>query len=317
MLPSEMNPDLLVGLETRDDAGIYRISENLALVQTIDFFTPIVDDPNDFGQIAVANSLSDIYAMGGVPKTALNVLGYPSDIIDRATVIEILKGGYTKAKEAGVIILGGHSVKDPELKFGMAVTGVIHPDEIVHNSGAKPGDALILTKPLGTGILTTALKNENLPDDILHIVTQKMKQLNKTASELMKEHGANACTDITGYGLLGHLSEMAEASDVSAKIFSANIPLFPGAMDFSQRKQLPGGLLENQNYLRKYIRQQTHIGENLLNILFDPQTSGGLLISISGDKADDLLNKLKKNGYPESAIIGEVMPKTDVRLKID
>jgi len=311
-----MNPDLLVGLETRDDAGIYRIAEDLALVQTVDFFTPIVDDPNDFGQIAVANSLSDIYAMGGIPKTGLNILGYPTDIVDKFTVTEILKGGYSKAKEAGVSILGGHSVKDPELKFGMAVTGLIHPEKVIRNSGAKPGDVLILTKALGTGILTTALKNEKLPDDLLKIVTKKMKQLNKSASELMKKYGANACTDITGYGLLGHLLEMVEASGVSARVFATKAPLLPGAMDFSELKQLPGGLLDNQKYLSKYIRQKSSIDENLMNIMFDPQTSGGLLISISSDIADELLNDLINRGCPDSTVVGEIAAEKELAIEI-
>ncbi len=315
MLPSEANPDLLVGMETHDDAGIYRISNDLALVQTVDFFTPILDDPNDFGQIAVANSLSDIYAMGGKPKTGLNIVGYPPDIIDKNTIAEILKGGYNKAKEAGVHILGGHSVKDPELKFGMAVTGLIHPDEIIHNSGAKVGDALILTKPLGTGILTTALKNEQLSHDLLSLVSSVMKRLNRAASESMKKFDAHACTDITGYGLLGHLFEMVQASGVSARVFSAKVPLLPGALDFSKKKQLPGGLKDNQEYLQKQVRKKSPIDENLLNILFDPQTSGGLLISISSEQAQSLLRELG-NDHNDYAIVGEITTREEFPVEI-
>lgn len=304
-----------MGLETRDDAGIYRISDNIALVQTVDFFTPIVDDPYDFGEIAVANSLSDIYAMGGIPKTGLNILGYPENFMDKTVIAEILKGGYNKAKEAGVSILGGHSVKDPELKFGMSVTGIIGPKEIVRNNGAHPGDQLILTKPLGTGILTTALKNEKLPEDLLSIVSKKMKQLNNVASELMKKYKANACTDITGFGLLGHLFEMVQASNVSAEINSSEVPLLPGAKDFSNQKQLPGGLKENREYLTKHIQHKSDMDENILNILFDPQTSGGLLISISPENAQNLLRGLK-NAHNDCAIVGEITAKKEFSIKI-
>lgn len=315
LLPREINPDLLVGLETRDDAGIYQISEDLALVQTVDFFTPIVDDPYDFGEIAVANSLSDIYAMGGIPKTGLNILGYPESTIDKSIIAEILKGGYNKAKEGNVSILGGHSVKDPELKFGMSVTGIINPKEVVRNNGARPGDQLILTKPLGTGILTTALKNEKLPEDLLSLVSQKMRQLNNFSSELMKRYKANACTDITGFGLLGHLFEMVQASNVSTEIISSRVPLLPGTLDFSRQKQLPGGLKDNQKYLTKFIQQKSRIDEELLNILFDPQTSGGLLISIPAEHAENLLKELE-NKHTECAIVGEVTTKNEIPIQI-
>ena len=253
--------------------------------------------------------------MGGIPKTGLNIIGYPENIIDKPVIAEILKGGFYKAKEAGVSILGGHSVKDPELKFGMSVTGIINPNEIIRNSGAVPGDQLILTKPLGTGILTTALKNEKLPEDLLAIVTQKMKQLNNAASKLMKKYNANACTDITGFGLLGHLFEMIQASDVSAKINSSDVPLLPGTIDFSKQKQLPGGLKENQKYLTKHIQHKLGMDENLLNILFDPQTSGGLLISIPSEQAQNLLKELE-NEHKECAIVGEITAKKKILIEI-
>lgn len=308
---------MLVGMATRDDAGVYKISENLALVQTVDFFTPIVDDPYDFGEIAVANALSDIYAMGGMPITGLNIVGYPPEIIDKTVIAEILKGGYNKARDADVHILGGHSVKDPELKYGMAISGIIHPEEIVPNSSAQVGDVLVLTKPIGTGILTTALKNDKLPDDLLGIVSSVMKQLNRGASELMRQYGVHACTDITGYGLLGHLFEMAEASKVSARVYASRVPLLPEALTFSKMKQIPGGLRENQKYLIKNIHRKSQIDENLWNVLFDPQTSGGLLIALAPDRAEELITELKKSGYSDSAVVGEVTSRSDICIEID
>ncbi|MFQ5582848.1 MAG: selenide, water dikinase SelD, partial [Calditrichia bacterium] len=295
----------------RDDAGIYKISEELALVQTIDFFTPIVDNPYDFGQIAVANALSDIYAMGGTPKTGLNMVGFPTETISKKVVAEILRGGYDKASEACVTILGGHTVKDPELKFGMAVTGFINPGRILHNSGALPGDVLILTKPLGTGILTTALKNEKLPDDLLTNVTTIMKKLNGNASEMMQEYDTHACTDITGYGFLGHLYELVAASGVSAEIAAGDVPLLPGAVEFSKEKQIPGGLKENMRYLTENLDVESSVSADLLNILFDPQTSGGLLISLPEYHAGELLSDLKGNGYHQSRIVGKIVGKSE------
>lgn len=315
-LPPAINPDVLVGLDTNDDGGVYRISEDLALVQTVDFFTPVVDDPYDYGQIAAANSLSDIYAMGGAPRTALNILGFPQGTVDKKAVSQILLGGYEKAREAGVAILGGHSVKDPELKFGMAVTGFISPKEILRNSTARPGDALVLTKPLGTGILTTALKSEKLPDDLLRIITEAMKQLNKAASEAMKRHSAHACTDITGYGLLGHLFEMANGSGLSAKADAGKIPLFPGVIEFAKGGNIPGGLKENRAFLKPHLKIAKDIDEAIVNIVHDPQTSGGLLISLPPEKAGALVKDLKENSGINAAIIGEMLPKAAIAIEV-
>jgi len=296
---------VLVGLDTHDDAGIFLVNEDHAIIQTVDFFTPIVDDPYDYGQIAAANSLSDIYAMGGTPVTALNIVGFPDTVLDMEILAKIITGGFEKAREAGVTILGGHSVKDPELKFGMAVTGTISPDEIIRNNTARPGDALILTKPLGTGILTTTLKNGKLTDDLLQIVTQTMKRLNKTASEIMKQFGATACTDVTGYGLMGHLHEMTSGSNVSARLFAEKIPLLPGVRENYKRKNIPGGLRDNRKYLEKFARISENADSLVVDVLFDPQTSGGLLIALPREKAASCLSALHDAGETESEIIGE------------
>lgn len=307
---------MLVGLETNDDAGIIRISEDLAMIQTVDFFTPIVDDPYDYGQIAAANSLSDIYAMGGVPRTALNILGFPNTVVDKKTVSQIILGGYEKAHEAGVAILGGHSVKDPELKFGLAVTGFISPNEILRNSTARAGDALVLTKRIGTGILTTALKNEKLPEELLRIITDSMKQLNKDASEAMKRHKAHACTDITGYGLMGHLHEVVKGSGVSARIEATEILLFPSVLDFARAGNIPGGLKENRAFLKPHLKIAPGIDEAMVNVLHDPQTSGGLLIALPPENAEALVRDLPENSGVDAAIIGEILPKGEYAIEI-
>jgi selenide,water dikinase len=316
LLPAEINPDVLVGLETKDDAGVLLISEDLAMIQTVDFFTPIVDDPYDYGQIAAANSLSDIYAMGGIPRTALNIFGFQDTTVTKKTVSQIILGGYEKAREAGVSILGGHSVKDPELKFGLSVTGFINPREIVRNSTAKAGDLLVLTKPIGSGILATALKNETLPDDLLAIITDSMKQLNRAASEAMKRHNANACTDITGYGLTGHLFEMAEGSNVSAKIEAEKVPLFPAVQEFAKAGNIPGGLKENRAYLQSEVALAPGIDEAMVNVLHDPQTSGGLLVSLPPENAAALVKDLKENSGIDAAIVGEIRPRGEASIEI-
>jgi len=307
---------VLVGLETNDDAGVIRISEDLAMIQTVDFFTPIVDNPYDYGQIAAANSLSDIYAMGGVPRTALNILGFPNTVVDKKTVSQIILGGYEKAREAGVAILGGHSVKDPELKFGLAVTGFIAPDEILRNSTARVGDALVLTKRIGTGILTTALKNEKLPEELLRIITDSMKQLNKEASETMKRHKAHACTDITGYGLMGHLYEVVKGSGVSARIEASKILLFPSVLDFARAGNIPGGLKENRAFLKPHLKIAPGIEDAMVNVLHDPQTSGGLLISLPPANAEALVRDLRENSGIDAAIIGEILPKGVAAIEV-
>ncbi len=296
-----------MGIETHDDAGVYKLNDDLALIQTIDFFTPVVDDPYDYGQIAVVNSLSDIYAMGATPLTALNVVGFPITTLDKINLAYIIKGGWDKAREAGVAILGGHSVKDPEVKYGLAVTAIAHPDKIIRNNTARPGDALILTKPLGTGILTTALKNEMLPDDLLKIVTDTMKRLNKTASEVMRQHGVTACTDVTGFGLLGHLYEMMVGSGTTAQLDTASIPLLPEVLTFAEKKQIPAGLKENRQFLTDFVQVPDNMNPHLLNELFDPQTSGGLLITVPESEADACVSHLRESGDVNASVIGKII----------
>ena len=304
-------------METQDDAGVFQISDDLALIQTVDFFTPIVDDPYDYGQIAVANSLSDIYAMGATPITALNIVGFPIATMDKKILSQILQGGWDKALEAGVTILGGHSVKDPEIKYGLAVTALAHPKKIIKNNTAKIGDKLILTKPIGTGILTTALKNEKLSNRLLKLVTENMKYLNRDAGQIMLKYQASACTDVTGFGLLGHLFEMTESGNFSVKIYSSMIPLLPDVLNLIAKKHIPGGLKENYNYLQPRVSYSGSPDDPLLKALYDPQTSGGLLFTISPEWAQACLTELSDESYLESAIIGEVIERNRKSIYID
>jgi selenide,water dikinase len=304
-------------LETQDDAGVFQISDDLALIQTVDFFTPIVDDPYDYGQIAVANSLSDIYAMGATPITALNIVGFPIATMDKKILSQILQGGWDKALEAGVTILGGHSVKDPEIKYGLAVTALAHPKKIIKNNTAKIGDKLILTKPIGTGILTTALKNEKLSNRLLKLVTENMKYLNRDAGQIMLKYQASACTDVTGFGLLGHLFEMTESGNFSVKIYSSMVPLLPDVLNLIAKKHIPGGLKENYNYLQPRVSYSGSPDDPLLKALYDPQTSGGLLFTISPEWAQACLTELSDESYLESAIIGEVIERNRKSIYID
>ena len=304
-------------METQDDAGVFQISDDLALIQTVDFFTPIVDDPYDYGQIAVANSLSDIYAMGATPITALNIVGFPIATIDKKILSQILQGGWDKALEAGVTILGGHSVKDPEIKYGLAVTALAHPKKIIKNNTAKIGDKLILTKPIGTGILTTALKNEKLSNRLLKLVTENMKYLNRDAGQIMLKYQASACTDVTGFGLLGHLFEMTESGNFSVKIYSSMVPLLPDVLNLIAKKHIPGGLKENYNYLQPRVSYSGSPDDPLLKALYDPQTSGGLLFTISPEWAQACLTELSDESYLESAIIGEVIERNRKSIYID
>ncbi len=305
-LPKASHPDLLVGVNTIDDAGVFRVSDDLALVQTVDFFTPIVDDPYTYGAIAAANALSDIYAMGGEPLTALNIVCYPKGIVSEEMLGEILRGGFDKAAEAGCLIVGGHSVEDKEMKYGLAVTGKIHPKKILTNANVQPGDALVLTKPLGTGIVTTAFKLGTISDELYRRVTDSMLALNNTAAKLAVEFGAHACTDITGFGLLGHAWGMARESNVGF-IFDANqIPIFAGAEELADQGFLTKNDRSNREYLKGYVHIDNSFSENLVRVLYDPQTSGGLLISVSSEAVEDLETELKKQGVEDARIIGRV-----------
>ena len=293
-------------MERAEDAGVYKLTDDLAIIQTIDFFTPIVDDPYSFGQVAAANALSDVYAMGGKPLTAMNIVCFPIKKMDIAILREILAGGIDKLHEAEVILVGGHSVEDEELKYGLSVTGTIHPAKVVLNTGARPGDKLILTKPLGTGIISTALKGKAADEDAVASIVKSMTTLNRKASELMQETGVRACTDVTGFGLLGHAAEMMEDSDISMVIHSAAVPLFPGVKELAEMGMVPGGLHRNREFRRDMVKVAKEVPDYLADILFDPQTSGGLLISLSAKKAPALLERMHREGIKEATIIGEV-----------
>jgi selenide, water dikinase len=304
-LPPVTDPNVLVGHATSDDAGVYRLSADLALVQTVDFFTPVVDDPYDFGRIAAANALSDVYAMGGTPLTALNIAAFPVEELGTEILARILEGGAAVAAEAGVVILGGHTVKDDEPKYGLAVTGTIRPDEVVTNGGARPGDLLLLSKPIGTGILTTARKRDVIDDDALAPAILQMARLNDRAARAMLAHGAHAATDVTGYGLIGHGGEMARASGVALAIDAHRVPLFDGVLDLIARGAVPGGTSDNLAEHARFTTYSDDVGEDYRIALSDAQTSGGLLIAIPPEGAKGVLDELADLGTV--ALVGHVL----------
>ncbi len=306
-LPLETDPNLLVGRETSDDAGVYKLREDLALIQTLDFFTPIVNDPYIFGQIAAVNALSDIYAMGGKPLTAMNIVCFPKKSLEKSVLKQILKGGLEKIHEAGALLVGGHSVDDVELKYGLSVTGIIHPDKVMTNAGARPGDHLILTKPIGTGIIATALKGKFASKEAEQAMIAVMVESNRVAAEVMQEIGAHGCTDITGFGLLGHALEMAVASKYCLVITSSQVPIIPFAREYAQMGMVPGGTHANRNYCHRSLQVDPSIPAYLLDILSDAQTSGGLLIALSAERAPLLLEKLHTRGLSDASIIGEIL----------
>jgi selenide,water dikinase len=306
-LPLISHPNLIAGIESAEDAGVYKLRENLAIVQTLDFFTPIVDDPYIFGQVAAANSLSDVYAMGGKPVVAMNIICFPIKKMDISILQEILQGGLDKMREAEVILVGGHSVEDDELKYGLSVTGTIHPEKVLTNKGARVGDSLILTKPLGTGIINTALKGEIADEDSVAKSIECMSSLNRKAAELMTEVEVHACTDVTGFGLLGHACEMIEGEDVGMVIYSSVVPILPGTEEYAMMGLIPGGTLRNRNFRLSMIERSAEITDEKLLILFDAQTSGGLLFSLSSQIAKELLKRLHEEGIKEAAIVGEVV----------
>lgn len=297
---------MLVGFETSDDAGVYRLNAETALVQTVDFFTPMVDDPYAFGAIAAANALSDVYAMGGVPRTALNVVGYPIGQMPLEILEAILEGGLDKAREAGVTIVGGHTVDDAEPKYGMAVTGTVHPERVLRNCDARPGDRLLLTKPIGVGILTTALKRDLATPEQIDEATRSMMALNKDASAAMIAVGAHACTDITGYGLLGHLHEMLKGSNMAARIRMEDVPTFPAALAFAEADVVPGGSRNNLRYIEPCVRFSEKVTPAERLLLADAQTSGGLLMAVPADKAAHMAQELGARGVL-AAEIGEIL----------
>ncbi len=304
-------------MEHGEDAGVYQLREDLAVIQTVDFFTPIVDDPYTFGQIAVANALSDVYAMGGRPLTALNIVCFPVGKMDKAILREILRGGLDKMREAGVLLVGGHSVEDDEPKYGLSVLGVVHPDRVLLNRGANPGDRLLLTKALGTGIAGTAIKAQMADPELEAAAVRSMAALNRAAAEEMeKTPGVNACTDITGFGLLGHACEMIEGTGVGILIRSAEVPHFPGVRDLAETGILPAGLHRNRAFRVGMVTVEASCPEWLADILYDPQSSGGLFIAVAAGEAEDLLRRIRAAGATAAAIVGEVTGENPGRIRV-
>lgn len=309
------DPNLLVGSSTSDDAAVYRLNEETAIVQTVDYFTPVVDDPYTFGQITAANALSDIYAMGAKPLLALNIIGFPLKRLPIDVLVEILKGGADKVKEAGAILAGGHTIEDNEPKYGLAVTGIVHPDRVVTNAGARHGDALILTKPLGTGIINTAVKGRLADDSTSMAAVNLMAALNDRAARVMAAIGANACTDVTGFGLLGHLYEMLAASRVGCRIFLKEVPVLDQVRSLASMGLVPAGAYRNLEYLEEWLRWDGSIDDLDRLILADPQTSGGLLMAVSGDVADEAVRALEEEGVA-GVKIGEIIESEVPLLKV-
>jgi len=302
--PTDEN--VIVGLDRADDAGVYKISEDCALIQTVDFFTPVVDDPYWFGQIAAANALSDVYAMGGTPKTAMNLVAFPASEMDLAVLREIIKGGIDKLKEAGVVLVGGHSVEDKEIKYGLSVTGTIHPLRVLTKKNLRKGDRLVLTKALGTGIVNTAIKGGTASAALVESVTRLMATLNRDAAMVMADFDVGACTDVTGFGFIGHLAEMVIGSGMGVRIFSRQVPIIKEAMEFAAMGFIPGGAHKNRQFRESMIILPDTIERSLMDILADPQTSGGLLISVRGNQADELVSSLKDKGVGDAAVVGEI-----------
>lgn len=314
-LPKYTDERLIVGNETSDDAAVYKITDEIAMIQTVDFFTPVVDDPYTFGQIAAANSLSDVYAMGGEPKIALNIIGFPN-CLDNYVMEQILKGGINKVAEAGAIIAGGHSVEDEEPKYGLCVTGFVSPDKIFKNYGAKPGDILILTKPLGLGIINTAIKADLASEEAYEKAVNTMISLNKKAKKACENIDISSCTDITGFGLIGHSMEMAQNSKVTFKIKADKVPIIKETYEYAEMGLVPAGSYKNKYYFGSKV-EFNNVTDTLQDILFDPQTSGGLLIAIDSKYKQVLLDELVKQQIEtEFSIIGEVVKQEDKIIKI-
>ena len=314
-LPKFADEDLLVGVATSDDAAVYRVNDTLALIQTVDFFTPVVDDPYLFGQIAAANSLSDVYAMGGVPKLALNLVGFPG-CLDPSVLGEIMAGGADKGREAGAILIGGHSIQNDEPLYGLSVTGYVHPDRIWKNFGARPGDGLILTKQLGSGVVNTAVKGDLASERAQREAVDVMRSLNRKAKEALEGLAIHACTDVTGFGLIGHAEEMAEASGVTLVLEGGSIPLIAEAEDYAAMGLVPAGAYRN----RRYYAPQADLGttpEPLADLLFDPQTSGGLLVSVDSADAQRAMDRLAEAGLDtRAALIGYAAEKSDKLIRL-
>jgi selenide,water dikinase len=306
-----------VGLDRADDAGVYKVSEDLALIQTVDFFTPIVDDPYWFGQIAAANALSDVYAMGGVPKTAMNLVAFPAKDMDLDVLRRIIQGGIDKLVEAEVVLVGGHSIEDKELKYGLSVTGFVHPDRVLTKQNLQPGDQLVLTKPLGTGIVNTAIKAGMAAPMLTDAVTRLMAGLNRDAAGIMTRFAVGACTDVTGFGLLGHLAEMVAGSGRSVRILAEHIPTIAEALSFAEMGLIPAGAYRNREFRAAMIVVADDVPRARQDLFFDPQTSGGLLISVKGDQALSLVGELQAAGMAEAALIGEVIDDPSEKIRVE
>ena len=305
-LPVMTHPNLLVGTETGDDAAVYKLNDQTALIMTVDFFPPITDDPFEFGAIAAANSFSDVYAMGGKPLVALNIVGFPS-ALDKSILSEVLRGGYAKAAEAECLIAGGHTVDDPEPKYGMSVVGIVEPGKQVSNAGARPGDVLVLTKPLGTGIITTAGKQGTVDKAVMQEAVKQMSTLNRAAAEAMMKVGVNSATDVTGFGLMGHLKSMVRGSKVTAEVQLSSVPVLPGVWDLLDQGVAPGGTHRNLQSVADTVKWSPDLSEREQLLLCDAQTSGGLLISVASEKKDSLLAELKAGGVEVMAEIGKII----------
>lgn len=315
--PGVKDANLMVGLETSDDAGVYKLNEDTALIQTVDYFTPVVDDPYDFGQIAAANALSDVYAMGGKPLTAMNIIGFPTGKLELSVMAEILKGGSDKIHEAGAILVGGHSVQDNEPKYGLSITGIAHPDKILTNANAQVGDKLILTKPLGVGIITTAIKGGLAKSEIIAQVVAVMKTLNKAAAEIMADFAVNSCTDISGFGLLGHAGEMAKASKVGLKIYAHTVPVLPAAWEYVALGLISSGTRKNLKFVSPQTEFPKNMSEETKLILADAITSGGLLMAVPEIQASSLVAALQNKGVGYAAIVGEVIADQQYKIYVE
>lgn len=315
-LPGITDPNVLIGSATADDAAVYRVSDTLAIVQTVDYFTPVVDDPYLFGQITAANALSDIYAMGAAPLFALNIAGFPADTLPLDVLSLILKGGADKAAEAGIAIVGGHTIKDAEPKYGMAVTAIIHPDRVISNAGARPGDRLILTKPLGSGIVTQGMKEGRVSAETVAAVTELMATLNKAAAEAMVAVGVHACTDVTGFGLLGHLCEMVRASGAGALVQLSKVPVLDESWGLVRQGVVPPASRRNLDFLRERVTAAAGVSEDHLLVLADAQTSGGLLIAVGAEDAARLQEELGRRGVAVAAEIGEIVADREGLIRV-
>jgi len=315
-LPEISFPNVLVGTNTCDDAGVYKLNDETALVQTVDVFAPSVDDPYTFGQIAAANSLSDVYAMGGRPLTALSIVGFPIEALSPRVMTQMLRGGLDKMREAGVAVVGGHSINDKEPKFGYAVTGVVNPDRIVTNDKARPGDVLVLTKPLGVGVISFAGQMGMASPPALAVAAKSMAELNKTAAEVMIEMGVECGTDVTGFGLLGHLGEMVSQSKVTAEISFEQVPVFDEVMDYIFRGVISGGVERNREHSSQFVTVADDVAEEMTHILYDPQTSGGLLMAVPREKVEALLDRLIERGIKHAAVIGEISDRSEGRIMV-